>query len=306
MNCYEILEVSPNASPAVIKAAFKSLMLRCHPDKNPGDAQMAEHASLVVQAYEVLSDPDRRAVYDLSLNQQTPAPTLDARYRNRETSAPSGFNEFTGDKHQKIYWVVWALIALTIMVSTLLLFYTPQRQVSEPTPSMQNTIGAQEASDVARTLPLFLVRLNINLQAIKKPSVDADISADGAGKTADAQEDIWSDSGYVLSIPVLGVKVGTFDSEKVIRYLEANEMHIRQKLEKKLAKAKYEELTKIDGEQYLKNMILDAIEESTGTNRREDYPSSPSESPGRYGVIEALLSESFSVRKASEAHDFTP
>jgi flagellar basal body-associated protein FliL len=288
MNCYEILEVSPNASPAVIKAAFKSLMQRYHPDRNPGDAQIAEHASLVVQAYEVLSDEAKRAAYDLTLSQQPAAPQFFARDSKSEARYAVAPEE---DKHRNIYWIVWTLIGLTIVVSMFVLFYTKQQPAPE-TAILQQVSSASAASEEARTLPLFLVRLNINLLSIKKPSDEANVA-----------QEIWEDSGYVLAIPVLGVKVGTFDSLKVMRHLEANESYIRQKLEKKLAKADYEELAKIGGEQYLENMILDAIEEASGTNRHEDYPASPGEAPGRYGVVEALLPESFAVSKILPRED---
>lgn len=291
MNCYEILEVSPNASPAVIKAAFKSLMQRYHPDRNPGDVHIAEHASQVVQAYEVLSDPAKRAAYDLTLSQQPAAPQVASR-EARYAVAPEE------DKHRTIYWIVWMLIGLTIAASMLVLFLTKNQHAPEPA-IVQEVTAASAASEVARTLPLFLVRLNIHLLSLKKPSGDA-------GNTSDVAQEISEDSGYVLAIPVLGVKVGTFDSLKVIRHLEANETYIRQKLELKLAKADYDELAKIGGEQYLKNMILDAIDEASGTNRHEDYPASPGEAPGRYGVVEALLPESFAVSKVGGTRDTAP
>lgn len=84
MNYYELLEVSPNASAAVIRAAYKSLMQRYHPDKNSGNPAAAERASLVVQAYEVLSDSNKRSAYDLELKRQQdrtpPAPSRDRRH----------------------------------------------------------------------------------------------------------------------------------------------------------------------------------------------------------------------------------
>lgn len=61
---YEILEVSPNASPAVIKAAYRCLVQMLHPDKNPGDAAAAERLALINRAYGVLADPATRARYD--------------------------------------------------------------------------------------------------------------------------------------------------------------------------------------------------------------------------------------------------
>lgn len=61
---YEILEVSPNASAAVIKAAYRCLAQQCHPDKNAGDPASVERLSLINQAYAVLADPLQRARYD--------------------------------------------------------------------------------------------------------------------------------------------------------------------------------------------------------------------------------------------------
>ena len=90
---YDILEVSHTASPEVIRAAYRSLMQRYHPDKNPGDKQAAERAVLVAQAYETLSDAERRAAYDQSLNElygnvygvyHDAATTSSATYREEE------------------------------------------------------------------------------------------------------------------------------------------------------------------------------------------------------------------------------
>lgn len=62
---YTTLQVAPDASAAAIRAAYRALAQRYHPDKHPGDAQRA--ASQMQQlnaAYEVLSDPVQRAAYD--------------------------------------------------------------------------------------------------------------------------------------------------------------------------------------------------------------------------------------------------
>ena len=44
---YEILEVSPKARPAVIKAAYRCLVQENHPDKHPGDAEAAARMSMI-------------------------------------------------------------------------------------------------------------------------------------------------------------------------------------------------------------------------------------------------------------------
>ncbi|QBA64687.1 molecular chaperone DnaJ [Muriicola soli] len=61
---YEILGISKSASAAEIKKAYRKKALEYHPDKNPGDAKAEEMFKKSAEAYEVLSDPDKRARYD--------------------------------------------------------------------------------------------------------------------------------------------------------------------------------------------------------------------------------------------------
>lgn len=62
---YDNLKVARNAPPEVIRAAYKALSLRCHPDLNPGNADAARVMALINTSYEVLSDPERRQAHDL-------------------------------------------------------------------------------------------------------------------------------------------------------------------------------------------------------------------------------------------------
>lgn len=61
---YEVLEVSPTARPAVIRAAYRCLVQEYHPDRNPGDDDAATRMSLINHAYAVLADSPQRARYD--------------------------------------------------------------------------------------------------------------------------------------------------------------------------------------------------------------------------------------------------
>ena len=61
---YAALGVAPGAAAAQLKRAYRTLAMRNHPDKNPGDEACAKRFALISHAYGVLSDPARRAFYD--------------------------------------------------------------------------------------------------------------------------------------------------------------------------------------------------------------------------------------------------
>ncbi|WP_048922067.1 DnaJ domain-containing protein [Rufibacter radiotolerans] len=94
-NYYHILGVTSKASTAEIKAAYKRLALKFHPDKNPGNQHAEERFKQVNEAYQVLSNPRRRASFDLQqqyeLHQRQGQAYATPRYHH--TRQPAGFQE---------------------------------------------------------------------------------------------------------------------------------------------------------------------------------------------------------------------
>lgn len=70
-NYYEILEVDKKASPEIIKKSYSTLAKKYHPDLQPEDMKQdaEEKFKLINEAYEVLSDPEKRKNYDASLSE---------------------------------------------------------------------------------------------------------------------------------------------------------------------------------------------------------------------------------------------
>ncbi|XP_039126616.1 dnaJ protein ERDJ3B [Dioscorea cayenensis subsp. rotundata] len=61
---YDVLQVSKSASEDQIKRAYRKLALKYHPDKNPGNEEANKRFAEINNAYEVLSDREKRSIYD--------------------------------------------------------------------------------------------------------------------------------------------------------------------------------------------------------------------------------------------------
>jgi molecular chaperone DnaJ len=61
---YKVLDLPKNATEADVKKSYRRLAMKFHPDRNPGDAEAEESFKEAKEAYEVLSDAQKRAIYD--------------------------------------------------------------------------------------------------------------------------------------------------------------------------------------------------------------------------------------------------
>ena len=88
---YEVLGVEKNASDAEIKKAYRKLAMKYHPDQNPGDKSAEEKFKEVNEAYEVLSDADKKAKYD-----QYGFAGVDPNFNPNAGAGGAGFGGFGG------------------------------------------------------------------------------------------------------------------------------------------------------------------------------------------------------------------
>lgn len=64
LDYYEVLEVNKDSSGAELKKAYRKLAMKYHPDRNPDDKEAEDNFKVVNEAYQVLSDDEKRAIYD--------------------------------------------------------------------------------------------------------------------------------------------------------------------------------------------------------------------------------------------------
>lgn len=87
---YDNLKVARDAPPEVIRAAYKTLSQRYHPDRNPGNAEAARIMTIINASYDVLCDPQKRRAHDLWIAQQEQAQQADGdavRHRAAQTTS---------------------------------------------------------------------------------------------------------------------------------------------------------------------------------------------------------------------------
>lgn len=278
MNYYEILEVSPKASSLVIRAAYKSLMQRYHPDKNPGDSAVAARAALVVQAYEVLSDSNKRTAYDSAQLQSAKSYDGNNRVANQHVNVGSVRNQRVPNFWRLILKAVLLLFAIWSVISFLKMKQLGDAQLfgllSEPTDSKIVIAPASVTPEKAGKVVVLVTQLAVEL----RPSGDASESRKRE-----------------LLLPVLSVRLGRRDSDHAIRHLENLRVRIRQKLEEDLAEAEFENLIKADGEDYLLSILRRSIGGVFGGDNLATSASDALAASG-YGIAEILLPESFSVK----------
>ena len=322
MNYYEILEIHPKASKEVVKAAYKSLMQRYHPDKNPNNAEAARHAARIAQAYGVISDESQRAIYDLQLQEQLQE-QLKTQFKEQAAKVyakvPENYNfplRKTAPNRPAVEknnaWFAWLLIFVILLSGFLILFLKKEKPP-------ETHLRAETESGASTLNPALNPALKNN-PADSEPQTQTQAQTQAQSEVAFKTFQLFSSmkvnvkdanqQEHVLSISQLKIKVGSYEPEKFINDIERRKEAITRELADRLASASYEELANdeiimIDekptdekkNEQYLKKFILDALGNITGTDRSEKHPPTGLESPSHYGAVDIIWSRApFSLK----------
>ncbi|MBQ7612682.1 MAG: J domain-containing protein [Spirochaetaceae bacterium] len=106
MNYYDVLGIEKTATDAEIKSAYRMLAKKYHPDKNNGDKNAEEMFKKINEAYTVLSDPEKRKLYDSGFYEQTSSTYQRYQGQNYDEQY-GGYGRSYEDPFQE-FWRQWA------------------------------------------------------------------------------------------------------------------------------------------------------------------------------------------------------
>lgn len=121
---YDNLKVARNAPPEVIRAAYKTLSQKFHPDRNSGNTEAVRIMAIINTSYEVLSNPDQRKEHDLWVVQQELMAAQAAKPNSQPRPASQQartqpLTRITTDgaiAHLLRYWVLYGLAGFLILI----------------------------------------------------------------------------------------------------------------------------------------------------------------------------------------------
>jgi hypothetical protein len=165
---YDRLKIARDAPIEVVRAAYRALSLKYHPDRNPGDSEAARNMALLNAAYEVLSDPEKRREHDAwirsveSASQRRPAGESHAFPYTAAFMPPSihggdDAGPLWASSYRRRY-PLWGGIALLVVLAGLAgsavyrAMHAPHPVVSLPAVPEETTTPRQSAALDARQL----------------------------------------------------------------------------------------------------------------------------------------------------------
>lgn len=306
MTHYDTLEISRQASPEVVRAAYRSLIQRFHPDRRPDDAAAARRASEITLAYEVLSDPVRRAAYDRDLAARPraaaaappSAPTGAAGATRRRKPVPTPAARRVSRTGLLGAWALLAIVVVSGVIGVAIWLASPRIDAQTELHSIRQAFAGGGLPE-ARLKELYARKRALLQEA---PELRASASAEAA-LDLDARTVELASGPLVLRlkeaelvIPRLRIVLGSFDADSVRAHIGRQNGALLRDIARSLAGADAILFNGKAGETLVKELVLNALAKGLGVQASDTYPSTYFESPGRYGVIDVLLPEGISVR----------
>lgn len=308
---YDALEVSRHASPEVIRAAYKSLMQRFHPDRNPLDGVAATRTARIASAYAVLSDPAKKALYDESLQvgpglATAASVTPDPVYRTAMRPTPK-----RASANRSGRWVaVCIAVLVTVIAIVAVKFGGAERQQPQAELEKIRTSMAADTTPESARRALYSRKLEIldsHPELLRKSSEER--VENMAARTFSLLEKplvVWVAGGRTpgvspveLTIPSISLFVGSFDAPNLLEHMDRHRERLARELAGLLANEDPALLRSAQAEQHLASVVTRAVSVSLGVQTtRGDYPSTYFESPGRYGVTHVLFPDRFTLAQS--------
>lgn len=295
MTHYETLEVSRQASPEVVRAAYRSLMQRFHPDRHPDDPAAAARAAAITLAYEVLSDAGRRGAYDQSLAaaaETAPAAMRSARpaahARGRAQPARGGLGP----------WWLWALLVVGVVWGAVWFAkgrMDPRGEIVSIRQAFADPATTEAKRRTLQARRQAILQQNPLLQA----EAAQEAATDAAARTIDLAEEplvVQMKDNYVLTIPRLRVVLGSFDTASLKAHVARHRERLLREAVAQLERADPMPLSGPQGQGNLRAVVRTAVNAALNIESGEEYPSTYFESPGRHGVVDVLLPERFTLQ----------
>lgn len=313
MSHYDTLEVSRNASPEVIRAAYRSLIQRYHPDKNPNNAEAAVKAQKVSVAYAILSDPKKRAEYDATLfvDKTSPAgvgssPNTKAGLQTRNARVEAQSKVIKNDRPNNVATIVSIVVVVVICVAGYMI-WGKIKQIDEENfrifeaqsakliiefdkkqdekerrerEAQEKKATEDEAIDLRRrTLFPFPDNISLNLNAARLYPQQ--------------------DTVRVLTIPRIGLIIGKSDSERVIANVRQNRDLLIRNVYEKLSQLKESDLITVVAEEHIQTTIQNSMNRVILGDKRELGQCFEGFIEGVFscrGIQNVVLPQSFSLR----------